>query len=123
MDGSVTIPTVKLIWNEAEKRFDEPDGHSPGGRFVQLGRVPQAWLETASILPGKALAVGISIWGLAFAVKKATVMVTPDNVKSFGVNASAKSRALTALADAGLIMVERRRGRFPIVTLVGADVE
>jgi hypothetical protein len=114
----VTIPTVKLIWNEAQKRFDDPDDRIGGERFVQLGRVPQRWLEEASALPGKALEVGISIWGLALAVKKTTVMVTPDNVKGFGVDASAKTRALTALADAGLIQVKRRRGRFPIATLI-----
>lgn len=32
--------------------------------------------------------------------------VTPENVEAFGVDASAKSRALTALANAGLITVE-----------------
>jgi len=117
----MTIPTVKLVWNDVEQRHEESGTHHSGARFLQLGRIPTTWLEKAANLPGKALAVGISIWSLAIAVKTTTVMVTPDNVKGFGVDASAKARAITALRDAGLITVERRKGRFPIVTLVGAN--
>jgi DNA-binding transcriptional ArsR family regulator len=36
----------------------------------------------------------------------------------FGIDRAAKSRALTALEDAGLIAVERKVGRLPIVTLL-----
>lgn len=119
----MTIQSVELVWNAAERRFDEPGGLSERGRFLQLSHVPIKWLARASRLPGKALAVGLSIWSLALAVKKTTVMVTPSNVEPFGIDTSAKSRALTALANAGLISVDRRRGRFPIVTLMSVDQE
>lgn len=111
------VKEIKMVWNAADQRFDPP-GTGPSRRFLRLEHVPLDWLERASLLPGKALALGLSIWALAIAVKSKTVMVTPSNVERFGIDAAAKSRALTVLAKAGLILVDRRKGRFPIVTLV-----
>lgn len=117
----MSIPFVKLVWNAAAERFDEPSDTKSLDRFLQLGQVPEAWWARASKLPGKALAVGMSIWSLALAVKKATVMVTPEITKALDIDAATKSRALTALAQAGLIALERRRGRFPTATLTFDD--
>lgn len=119
----MTVETETLIWNVVTKNFDEPASQPRSDRFLRLGAVPDAWLAKASQLPGKALAVGLSIWSLAIAVKKSTVMVTPDNLRQYEIDPPAKSRAITALAKAGLIAVERKRGRFPTVTLlVGGEV-
>ena len=60
----------------------------------------------------------ISIWVVLIAVKSKSVMVTPTNVAPFGIDGCQKSRALSALARAGLIALERRRGRFPTATLL-----
>ncbi len=113
----MSIPTETLVWSALEKRFDDPHRRVSDDHFLLLGRVPLSWLAKASRLPGKALAVGLSIWSLALAVKSMTVMVTSQHLEPFGIDAPAKSRALTALSKAGLISVERRRGRFPLVTL------
>lgn len=119
----MSVETVNLYWNASAQRLDEipATGVRSTDRFLQLSQVPLDWLQMASRLPGKALEVGLAIWALAIAVKTKTVMVTPTSVQGFGVDAGAKSRALSALAKAGLLTVESRKGRFPIVTLVGSD--
>lgn len=116
----MSMEVVNLHWNVSAQRLDEtPTTFARStDRFLQLSQVPLDWLHAAAQLPGKTLAVGLAIWALAIAVKKKTVMATPDSVKDFGVDAATKSRALAALAKAGLITVESRKGRFPIVTLV-----
>lgn len=116
----MSVEVVNLNWNVSTQCLDEaPTTFARSTeRFLQLGHVPVDWLQAAAKLPGKALAVGLSIWMLAIAVKNDTVMVTPLSVKAFGVDAAAKSRAVRALARAGLITVESRKGRFPVVTLV-----
>lgn len=119
----MSVETVNLRWNGSSQRLEEEGafGVRSSKRFAQLSHVPLGWLENASRLPGKALAVGLAIWALAIAVKTKTVMVTPVSVEGFGVDAAGKSRALAALAKAGLITLQSRKGRFPLVTLVVAD--
>lgn len=119
----MSIETINLRWNGSSQRLEEEGafGVRSTERFLQISRVPIDWLEKAACLPGKALAVGLAIWALAIAVKAKTVTVTPVSVKGFGVDAAAKSRALAALAKAGLLTIESRKGRFPIATLVTSD--
>lgn len=118
----MSLETVNLRWNVLSQRLEEETACVRSTeRFLQLSQAPLDWLEKAAHLPGKALAVSLAIWALAIAVKQKTVMVTPISVKGFGVDAAAKSRALSALVKAGLLTVERRKGRFPIVTLVVSD--
>lgn len=116
----MSVEIVTLHWNALAQRLDD---HSISGvrsteRFLQLSQAPLDWLQRAAQLPGKALAVGLAIWALAIAVKTKTVMVTPAIVQGFGVDAAAKSRALSALAKAELITLESRKGKFPIATLL-----
>lgn len=117
----MTIETEKLAWNFEAQRFDPLVSDNGPGLFIRLGHVPMDWLVTASNLPGKALAVGLAIWALAIAVKKQTIMLTPKAMDAFEIGAAAKSRAITHLVCAELISVERRRGRFPLVTLIVGD--
>lgn len=118
----MSLETVNLRWNASSQRLEEEtSGVRSTERFLQLSQAPLGWLEKAAQLPGKALAVGLAIWALAIAVKAKTVMVTPTSVKGFGVDSAAKSRALAALAKAGLISMESRKGRFPTVTVVVSD--
>lgn len=119
----MNVEIVELSWNAAKGCFEEaPVKYTKTtDRFIQLGQVPLDWLEEASQLPGKALAVGLVIWALAIAVKNKTVMVAPSSVRGFAVDAAAKSRALSALAKAGLISLDRRKGKFPLVTLGASD--
>lgn len=121
-----------LTWNKAAGQFVstaypvEVDGgrlerpetkvHQRRSRFLK-GPVPWDWIIRASELPGQALIVGLCLWRLSGAVRNQTVTLGNAELEPFGTDRAAKSRALTVLEDAGLITVERNRGRLPIVTL------
>jgi DNA-binding transcriptional ArsR family regulator len=85
-------------------------------RFLK-GPVPWDWIIRASELPGRALIVGLCLWRLSGAVGNRTVTFGNAELQPFGIDRAAKSRALAVLESAGLVTVERKRGRLPIVTL------
>ena len=69
------------------------------------------------MLPGKTLVVGLCLWRLAGLKGNYVVWLTNEEVATVGVDRYAKSRALKRLHSAGLIEVEHRRGRIPLVTI------
>lgn len=81
------------------------------------------WLSTAARLPGKSLHVAIAVWFTASLNKSATVPLSNLAGLPFGLDRNAKYRALAWLEEAGLIEVERKLGRAPIVTLLGSHNE
>jgi len=97
----------------------KPPHHRHGEKFLK-GPVPLSWLSGAARLPGKALHVGVVLWFLA-GLKNARTVSLPNGVlRLFGVDRSAKYRALGWLEQAGLVSVERHPGRNPAVTLLDA---
>jgi hypothetical protein len=90
--------------------------HAPGEHFLK-GPVPLAWLNRASRLPGKALAVALAIWYVAGMEKSGTVRLTRSALMAFNVGRKAAYRALAALERAGLVQVERKRGSCTKVTI------
>jgi DNA-binding transcriptional ArsR family regulator len=111
------VPTADRVGVDGVQRGPrDAETQRRRGRFLK-GPVPWEWIVRASELPGKALIVGLSLWRLSGAIGKATVTLGNNELEPFGIDRAAKSRALTALEGAGLIMVERRRGRLPIVTI------
>jgi hypothetical protein len=90
-----------------------------GGRFLK-GPIPWPWIAAAAALPGQALLVGLCVWRLAGAMKSQTVSFGNSDLKPLRIDRAAKSRALRALEQAGLIKVARQPGRFPKVTLLCA---
>jgi hypothetical protein len=83
-----------------------------------LRPVPMVWLEAAARLPGRALQVGLALWYLVGVTKCTTVRLSSVRLAGFGVDRSAKRRALTALAGAGLITLDQTPGRNPVVTVI-----
>jgi hypothetical protein len=88
-----------------------------GEKFLK-GPIPLDWLSTAARLPGKSLHVAIAIWFTASLAKSATVPLSNIAGLPFGLDRNAKYRALQWLEEAGLISVERKLGRAPVVTLL-----
>ena len=88
-----------------------------GEKFLK-GPIPLNWISTAARLPGKSLHVGIAVWFTASLAKSATVPLSNLASLPFGLDRNAKYRALAWLEEAGLISVERRLGRSPVVTLL-----
>jgi hypothetical protein len=91
----------------------------PGEKFIR-GPIPLRWVELASALPGKALAVGLRIWYVAGCKSTRTV---PLNLSRQGLTRNAANRALLVLQHAGLVSVVSRRGRPPLVTLLDVPSE
>ena len=83
------------------------------------GPLPLYWLQSAARLPGKALHAGIALWFAAERSGSSSIALGNIAGSSFGLDRNAKYRALGWLEGAGLITVERKPGRAPIVTLVG----
>jgi hypothetical protein len=92
--------------------------HKPGGRFLK-GPVPVEWLGRAGSLPGKALHVGLAVWFAAGLAKRREVVLTARVLAAFGVKRRRTAyEALERLKAAGLVAVERHRGRAPRVTIL-----
>jgi hypothetical protein len=96
--------------------------HKKGTRFLK-GPVPMSWLAAAARQGGKALHVGVALWHLAAMKNTGRVLLSGSVLTSFGVNRFAASRALTSLERAGLVQVERHRGRRAVVTILDAPTE
>ena len=88
-----------------------------GERFLK-GPVPLLWLQAAAALPGKSLHAGVAVWYSAGLLRSNSVPLSNVAGLRFGLDRNAKYRALGWLESAGLITVERKLGRAPIVTLV-----
>ncbi|MBT6483436.1 MAG: hypothetical protein HOK71_02030 [Planctomycetaceae bacterium] len=73
----------------------------------------------ATALSGKyPLAVALVIWFQAGLEKRRTKLrLTTKMIERFGVNRQAGYRALAALEDAGLVTVDRKPGRCPLVSI------
>jgi DNA-binding transcriptional ArsR family regulator len=96
--------------------YDLPDGMEES-TFI----ISHRWLEAAARLPGKALHVGFAIWYAAELTSSISVPFSNVTGLRFGVDRNAKYRALALLERAGLIRVERRLGRSPVVTIIVSE--
>ena len=76
------------------------------------------WLMTAAQLPGKSLHVGVALWAVGEWQKSRVVALSNITSLRFGLDRNAKYRALAWLEQAGLVSVERKAGRAPMVTIL-----
>jgi hypothetical protein len=84
--------------------------------------VPVSWLEAAARLPGKSLHAGIALWYAAGRARSRSVPLSNISGLQFGLDRNAKYRALGWLERAGLVKVQRKIGRTPVVTLLRSDL-
>ena len=83
-----------------------------------VGPVPLSWLLTAAKPPGKSLHVGVALWYLAARSGSASVLLSNTICASFGLDRNSKYRGLHSLESAKLIVVLRRLGQSPAVTIL-----
>lgn len=81
-------------------------------------KIPIPWLERAASLPGRSLHAGIAVWTIVNVTGCATVPLSNLGSLQFGLDRNAKYRALAWLEGAGLVRVERKLGRAPMVTIL-----
>ena len=130
-DHSSKVTVQPHVWDKAAARYVATE-HSAATDLAQLeqvkmpaisdrflkGPIPWNWIIRASQLPGNALAVGLCLWRLKGATKRTDIVLSNSEVEPFGLDRSAKSRALTELERAGLIKLQRKPGRWATVTLL-----
>jgi hypothetical protein len=86
-------------------------------QFVK-GPIPLRWLERAASLPGKAFTVGIVLWFKSGIEGGGPFTVSNNLFSRFGIGRKAAARAYSALADQGLIHIDRGPGRLPRVGIL-----
>ena len=86
-------------------------------------RIPIDWLSAAARLPGKSLHTGVALWCEAATATSSTIPLSNVCSLHFGVDRNAKYRALAWLERAGLVTVERKLGRSPVVTIQHTPVK
>jgi hypothetical protein len=89
--------------------------HTPTERFVRT--IPFDWLARCTRLPGKATSIALGLWFLSGVRKSTTFRLTAEAVHLAGCSRSALYRGLSALENAGLIVVARRPGARPLITI------
>lgn len=93
--------------------------HRRGERFLR-GPIPWSWIAVAMKLPGRAWHVGTIVWFLAGLQKSSVVSIQYGLAKGAGLDRQVVRRGLRQLELAGLVLVERKPGRCPVVTLLAA---
>jgi|SRR5690348_4001211 hypothetical protein len=125
MEARLDQNVEPYVWDKASGKYvlvtkPRPENFTSCGAFRRFlkGPIPWQWIIRASQLPGKALLVGLCLWRLKGAMNKDTITLSNAELEPFRVDRAAKSRAISALEKAGLITVERSRGRWPVITLL-----
>src|SRR5271169_3008577 len=89
------------------------------GKFI-AGPIDVAWLSQARKLGVTTLWVGLALWFVRGLRGSDSFSVSNLMMRDWGVLPDAKSRALRKLQKAGLIAIEGRGKRSPLVTLIVA---
>jgi len=95
------------------------------------GPLPLNWLQRASTISRTACVVGLMIWRIAYQKKlwghsnqrqiSGAIKLTTQTCMKWGVCGNSKNTALRLMEKAGLIQLELKRGRSPVVQII--DVE
>lgn len=86
--------------------------------YVQA--IPLDWAGVANRLPEDTFGTVVALWFLLGLKKNNAVKLRPSVLVDLGISDRAVRRALVALERAGLVRLDRRKGKRPIVTILGA---
>lgn len=111
--GDAMIPTTRLVFNPRSGKHGES---TRAARFIR-GPISFDWMQKANDLPGKAGAVGLALWFLKGVKRSSTFAVTAEAKALAQCSRQAFARGLAALAAAGLISVQSKKGARPTVTI------
>lgn len=104
-------------------RKNEPRGRIPKGKAFLTGRIPMEWVASMSLVSKKSLPVALVILFLVRVNHSPTIALESKWLRAMGVARTARNTALRELEAAGLIRIERHRGRLPRVTLLAMPWE
>ena len=96
------------------------------------GPLPLKWFQKASTISRTAAVVGMIIWKIAYQKKlfghdgqrrtSGHIKVTTQNCMKWGICGNSKNAALRLMEKAGLIRLELKRGRSPVVQIIDAEL-
>ena len=96
------------------------------------GPLPLKWFQKASTISRTAAVVGMIIWRIAYQRKlwgyesqrrtSGHIKVTTQNCMKWGVCGNSKNTALRLMEKAGLIRLDTKRGRSPVVQIIDAEL-
>lgn len=110
-----STPTRQLRFNKKTGAF----AAAPRGEKFIKGPIPLWWISRANSLGGKAGAVGVGLWFLRGVQGTTAVKVTCEVKSIAGCERHAFYHALKALEGAGLVVVHRQSGAYPVVEILG----
>ena len=113
----IDVDRMRVRATPKAMRKVRPPRHVKGEGFLK-GPIPLDWLEIAALLPGKSLHAGIALWYAAGLTRSGSIPLSNLSGHRFGCDRNAKYRALAWLEGAGLVKVDRKLGRAPMVTLL-----
>jgi hypothetical protein len=113
----IDIDRMRIRSGHLRTPSQRPARPARGEHFLK-GPVPLPWLEQAAKLPGKSLHVGIAVWYASGLTRSRRISLSNIAGLRFGLDRNAKYRALGWLEGAGLVAVERKLGRAPVVTIL-----
>ena len=113
----IDLDRLRLASRPRQSRCDKHIGLKPGQGFVK-GPIPLPWLEIAARLPGKSIHAGLALWYVSGLTRSRSVPLSNIASRRFGLDRNAKYRALQWLEEAGLVAVQRKLGRAPLVTIL-----
>ena len=97
------------------------------------GPLPLKWFQKASTISRTAGVVGMIIWRIAYQKKlwghdsqrrtSESMKVTNQNCKKWGVCGNSKNTAVRLMEEAGLIRLDTKRGRSPIVQIIDDELK
>jgi hypothetical protein len=87
-------------------------------------RMPMRWYLKLGPLPGRAAFIAVLLWHWAVMGKRgAVVELRPGVVRAAGASCTTMYRALDTLEQAGLVQVDRKRGRSAVVAILNVASE
>ncbi len=96
------------------------------------GPLPLRWFQKASNISRTAGVVGLIIWKIAYQRKlwghdsqrrtSGSIKVTNQTCMKWGICGNSKNIALRMLEETGLIRLDTKRGRSPVVQIIDDDL-
>ncbi len=82
------------------------------------GPIPVPWIVAAGTLPGRAVQVALALWYRHRLDRGGPTVLSRTLLKQFAIGRTTAWRGLRALETAGLVEVDRQRGRAPRVVIL-----
>ena len=108
---------------DPEKYFvDAPPKHKTSKKNkseLYVPSIPIQWLKQIYVLPGASLKVALILWRTyRMENSQNTFKLTKKYCEPFGISRYQRFRSLKKLEEAGLIKVDQKPGRAPVVTML-----